>query len=156
MDAFGAAILAIVFILLLRLFTRSTPLRPQPIPPHSTSHLPAPRPHPVDEQVVHSLASMFPGIPADAIRDDLSRTGNAENTIDNVLNGTIHVAPAPSQGPSAISSTVKELLKLPLPDDVKADWCTTPEEREKHLRNRKAQMLHEARQKFLTKQPQSS
>ncbi|TPX30723.1 hypothetical protein SmJEL517_g05756 [Synchytrium microbalum] len=158
MEIVTVVLIAVVIIFLISLFSNSSsaPIRPA----SSIRTAPPGRPytgrrHPVDENQLNVLASMFEGqLPREAISEDLSRTGSADVTIENILAGRVE-APTPAAASSAnvrapvggSSVRIADLVKEPPPTTpVKAEWSSTPKDRESNLRSRKAQMLYEARQ----------
>lgn len=103
---------------------------------------------------------MFPHIPREAIENDLSMTGNVEETCENILTGRIVIPATPSPAASSSSSssssssarhtTIVSLATLPDSTTVSAseppkEWESDAARRAENLRKRKEFMLQQAR-----------
>ncbi|KAJ3020414.1 hypothetical protein HKX48_000822 [Thoreauomyces humboldtii] len=129
------------------------------------------RPHrPVPSHQTETVLQMFPHFPRHTIELDLSRTRSVEQTCENILTGKLVAPPPPVnpvpetqqplRRPTGQQSSNAFLAGLDLTKEADAGvgrleelkvWESTPEARERSLRQRKEIMVRQARQKLLGK-----
>ncbi|XP_072236404.1 E3 ubiquitin-protein ligase AMFR-like isoform X1 [Leuresthes tenuis] len=117
--------------------------------------------------MAHQIQEMFPQVPSYLVMQDLQLTRSVEVTTDNILEGRIQV-PFPTQAIERAAIQVS-----PATDDagpsgtadqnpVESDnmevrggrFSKSAEERQKMLKQRKEELLQQARRRFLTKSPE--
>uniref|UniRef100_A0A673BTP1 E3 ubiquitin-protein ligase AMFR n=1 Tax=Sphaeramia orbicularis TaxID=375764 RepID=A0A673BTP1_9TELE len=133
--------------------------------------------------MAHQIQEMFPQVPSYLVMQDLQLTRSVEVTTDNILEGRIQV-PFPTQvsqrplklvtvfirpqaierGPIQVNSATEEqeeasgsAEQAAEPDNIEARggrFSKSAEERQKMLKQRKEEMLQQARRRYLNKTPE--
>ncbi|KAM8877933.1 E3 ubiquitin-protein ligase AMFR-like [Synchiropus picturatus] len=118
--------------------------------------------------MAHQIQEMFPQVPSYLVMQDLQLTRSVEMTTDNILEGRIQV-PFPTQAPERASLQVNPPQEeqagpsgeaedgLSEPDNMEVRggrFSKSAEERQKMLKQRKEDLIHEARRRFLNKSPE--
>ncbi|KAJ0047295.1 hypothetical protein NL108_004570 [Boleophthalmus pectinirostris] len=118
--------------------------------------------------MAHQIQEMFPQVPSYLVMQDLQLTRSVELTTDNILEGRIQVPfptqaieRGPAQGnngpePQAESSGVVDQASAE-PENIEARggrFSKSAEERQKMLKQRKEEMLQQARRRYLNVSPE--
>lgn len=118
--------------------------------------------------MAHQIQEMFPQVPSYLVMQDLQLTRSVEVTTDNILEGRIQV-PFPTQAieraPTQVSSAPDELdgpsgaaeQGLSESDSMEVRggrFSKSAEERQKMLKQRKEELLQQARRRYLNKSPE--
>ncbi|KAI3614696.1 hypothetical protein CBS9595_003967 [Malassezia furfur] len=95
------------------------------------------------QQMVETVKTMFPHIPEPSIRYDLLRSGSAEATCERILqDGYLPMR-------FHLDERVASADAVPnAAEPVKCQWEAQPQDREKALKERKAQMILQARKRM--------
>ncbi|XP_041643889.1 E3 ubiquitin-protein ligase AMFR-like isoform X2 [Cheilinus undulatus] len=118
--------------------------------------------------MAHQVQEMFPQVPSYLVMQDLQLTRSVEVTTDNILEGRIQV-PFPTQAieraPIQVNPSADEQAGpsgadqqgLGEPDNMEVRggrFSKSAEERQKMLKQRKEEMIQQARRKYLNKSPE--
>ncbi|XP_074468057.1 E3 ubiquitin-protein ligase AMFR-like isoform X1 [Sebastes fasciatus] len=116
--------------------------------------------------MAHQIQEMFPQVPSYLVMQDLQLTRSVEVTTDNILEGRIQV-PFPTQaierGPTQASTGEQEESSgaaeqgLSEADSMEARggrFSKSAEERQKMLKQRKEEMIQQARRRYLNNSPE--
>ncbi|KAF9042927.1 hypothetical protein BJ165DRAFT_205637 [Panaeolus papilionaceus] len=134
------------------------------------------RPKNITQEMVTTISNMFPDVPVDNIRYDLLRTGSVELTTNKILErGFLDAPPTPyfnlyprqqtttaPRPPVAVTGNANLEDRIQRGETVEEDkvggkavWEDSSDKREASLKERKAQMILAARQRFLAQQKEA-
>lgn len=108
-------------------------------------------------RMVQQVREVLPQVPSSAVARDLSRTHCVDTTITNILEGRVSYIPEKegndAKSDSDIKSTSLGNSNETIPTKPQITFSRSPEERQRLLHQRKAQMLENARRRFRNNQP---